>query len=94
MPIGILTLHLYLAACTSLKEKRGRLKPVLSRLHRDFNLSVAEIGHQDRWQESIIMCALVSNQSSFIQSVLDKVSVDVDHNNSNVQLLESKIDLI
>ncbi|MBA4379619.1 MAG: DUF503 domain-containing protein, partial [Anaerolinea sp.] len=34
--IGLLTLHLHLPACASLKEKRGRLKPLIHRLHREF----------------------------------------------------------
>ncbi len=31
--LAALTIHLYLPACTSLKEKRGRIKPLISRLH-------------------------------------------------------------
>jgi uncharacterized protein len=36
--IGQLTIYLHLPGCASLKEKRGRLKPLLARLHREFNL--------------------------------------------------------
>ena len=67
MSLGLLTIHLYLAGCTSLKGKRRRLKPLLHRLHREFNISVAEIDHQDRWQEAIIACALISNDSGHTQ---------------------------
>ena len=51
MPRGImlatLTIHLRLPGCASLKEKRGHIKPLLNRLHREFNVSVAEMDLQD-----------------------------------------------
>ena len=37
MPIALLTLQLRLPGCSSLKEKRSRLKPLLVRLHRDYS---------------------------------------------------------
>jgi uncharacterized protein YlxP (DUF503 family) len=41
--LAILTIHLHLPGCASLKEKRGRIKPIMTRLRREFNLSVAEM---------------------------------------------------
>ena len=59
--LATLTIHLHLPACTSLKEKRGRIKPLMSRLRRDFNISVAEMDLQDRWQEAVIGCAMIGS---------------------------------
>ncbi|NPA92777.1 MAG: DUF503 domain-containing protein [Chloroflexi bacterium] len=73
MHVGVLTLWLHLPGCTSLKEKRRRLKPLLHRLHREFNISVAEVGAQDAWQEAIVACALVSNDPKHAQQALQKV---------------------
>ncbi len=72
MHIGVLTLRLHLPGCRSLKEKRGRLKPLLHRLHREFNLSVAEIDAQDTWQRAVIACAVVSNDAAHARQVLQK----------------------
>ena len=72
MHIGVLTLRLHLPACHSLKEKRGRLKPLLHQLRREFNLSVAEIDAQDTWQRAVIACAVVSNDAAQAQRVLQK----------------------
>ena len=44
--LATLTLHLHLPACASLKEKRGRIKPLMARLRREFNVSVADISLQ------------------------------------------------
>ena len=67
--VGILTLHLHLPGCASLKEKRGRIKPLLARLHRQFNLSVAELGLQDKWQETIISCGMVGNDKIHLGAI-------------------------
>ena len=72
--LATLTIHLHLPTCASLKEKRGRIKPLLSRLHREFNVSVAEIDLQDTWQEAIIACAMVGNDQGFLQSALQGVA--------------------
>jgi uncharacterized protein YlxP (DUF503 family) len=58
--LGILTIHLHLPDCTSLKEKCGRLKPLPNQFHWEFNVSVAEMDRQDMWQEAVITCALNS----------------------------------
>ena len=51
--LATLTIHLRLPLCTSLKDKRGRIKPLMSRLHREFNVSVAEMDLQDKWDEDL-----------------------------------------
>jgi tripartite-type tricarboxylate transporter receptor subunit TctC len=38
--IATLTIHLHLPTCTSLKEKRGRIRPLIARLHREFNTAL------------------------------------------------------
>lgn len=79
MSVGVLTLHLHLPGCTSLKEKRSRLKPLLARLHREFNISVAEMEQNDSWQEAVIACVLVSNEHGQTQRVLQHVLEWIEH---------------
>jgi len=73
MTVGLLTIEIHIPGCSSLKEKRRRLKPLLARLHREFNISVAEIGLQDIWQSAVIACALVSNDNGHTQRALQQV---------------------
>jgi uncharacterized protein YlxP (DUF503 family) len=94
MPIGLLTLHLQLPGCASLKEKRGRLKPLIARLHREFNISVAEIDHQDVWQSTILACALVSNEAAYTRRALQQITHWVENNWPDVMLVEEEIELI
>lgn len=92
--LASLTIHLHLPACASLKEKRGRIKPFISRLHREFNLSVAEMDLQDKWDEAIIACAMVGNDGAFLQSALKNVSKWVEANWTDGDVISQKAEMI
>ena len=92
--IGLITIHLHLPACASLKEKRGRLKPLISRLHREFNVSVAEMDLQDKWQEAVIACTMIGNDHAFLQSAVGNVAKWVEANWSDGDVWNTKIEII
>jgi uncharacterized protein YlxP (DUF503 family) len=94
MHVGILTLYLQLPGSGSLKQKRSRLKPLLARLHKEFNVSVAEIGNQDVWQEAVIACTFISNSSKHTQRYLQKVVHWVDNSWLDVDLVDDRIEVI
>ena len=94
MSIGILTLHIQLPGCASLKEKRSRLKPLLARLHREFNVSVAEMDYQDSWQDSLLACALVSNDSRHTQRLLRNLARWIETNWPDVSLVDDHLELL
>ena len=92
--LGLLTLHLHLPACASLKEKRGRLKPLLARMHRQFNVSVAEMDLQDKWQEAVIACALVNSDRTYIQRSLQAVVEWVERNWLDMDVMDDRLEII
>jgi uncharacterized protein YlxP (DUF503 family) len=94
MALGVLTLQIDIPGCKSLKEKRSRLKPLLARLHREFNISVAEIDHQDAWQSAVIACALVSNSPKHTQRALQKVIEWVESQWPDVTVIDDQIEII
>lgn len=94
MNLGVLTLHLHIPGCGSLKAKRRRLKPLIARLHREFNISVAEIDHQDTWQETVIACALVSNDSRHTQKAMAQVVRWIEKNRPDLDVISERIELI
>jgi uncharacterized protein len=89
-----LTLHLGLPGCTSLKEKRGRLKPLLHRLHREFNVSVAEMARQDAHGEAVIACAAVGNDRTHLERSLQAVRGWVEANWPDGSVLDDSLELI
>jgi uncharacterized protein YlxP (DUF503 family) len=78
----------------SLKEKRGQLKPLIARLHKQFNVSVAEVGNQDRWQQTVIAVAVVSNDAVHSQRLLQEVVEYTGKNWPNMEIYDSHIELI
>jgi len=92
--VGLLTIHLHLPTCASLKEKRGRIKPLIARLHREFNVSVAEVDLQDKWQDAVIACAMVGNERVFLESALQEVAKWVEAHWTDGDVIEQKIEII
>ncbi len=92
--IATLTIHLHLPGCASLKEKRGRIKPLIARLHREFNVSAAETDLQDTWQETIITCARVGNERGFLESALQNVAKWVEGNWTDGDVIEQRIEVM
>ena len=92
--LAILTIYLHLPTCAYLKEKRGRLKPLISRLHREFNVSVAEMDLQDKWQEAVIACAMVNSDAVTLRQSLQSVAKWVEGNWTDGDVWNTKIEII
>ena len=92
--VATLTIHLHLPTCASLKEKRGRIKPLIARLHREFNVSAAETDLQDTWQETVITCAMVGNERGHLESALQNVAKWVEGNWTDGDVIEQRIEVI
>lgn len=73
MPIGAIVWDLHLPAAHSLKEKRSVLSSIKARLHNEFNVSVAETGHQDSWQRCELTACVASADRRHAESVLSSV---------------------
>lgn len=94
MSLGLLTLHLHIPGCASLKEKRHRLKPLLTRLHREFNISAAEIDHNDVWQSATIGCALISNNKNHTQRALQNIAKWIENNWPDVTIIDEYLEIL
>lgn len=70
------------------------IKPLIARLRREFNLSVAEIGLQDKWQEAVIGCAMIGAERAFLESALHTVARWVESNWRDGDVIEQKIEII
>lgn len=92
--LATLIIHLHLPICSSLKEKRGQIKPLIARLHREFNVSAAELDLQDKWQEAIIGCAMIGNDLAHLQQSLQSVAKWVHANWEDGQVIDEKIEII
>lgn len=94
MIIGTCLIELHLPGNGSLKGKRSVLKPILARLHQEFNVSAAEVGRQDAWQTAEIGLALVANDAGHVQAVLQRAVGWIEVNRPDVQIVDYNIEVI
>jgi len=69
--IGSLECEFRVYDCTSLKDKRAVLQRVLTRLKQKYNVSAAEIGHQDVWQRTRIAVVTVASSRNAAERELE-----------------------
>jgi uncharacterized protein YlxP (DUF503 family) len=67
---------------------------LLARLHREFNVSVAEMDLQDTWQDAVIACALVNSDSGHIQRSLQNVGKWVQANWPDGHVIDQKLEMV
>lgn len=70
MIVLVQTWDLHLESCHSLKDKRAILQSLKAELRRKFNLSVAEVDHQDAWQRAGLACAAVGSERRVVEAML------------------------
>lgn len=73
MPVGLLTLELYIPEAHSLKDKRQIVRSLKDRLRRRFNVAVAELEYQEVWQRSIVGVVTLSNAEQHVEESLQLV---------------------
>ncbi|MBM3136789.1 MAG: DUF503 domain-containing protein [Chloroflexi bacterium] len=91
MIFSVLILEIKLPGCRSLKQKRSMVKPLVSRLHKEFNISAAEVDKNDLWDESVIACGLVTNEKGIADAQLNSVLKFVERYWRDVEIIQYSI---
>jgi uncharacterized protein YlxP (DUF503 family) len=73
MTVGIARVTLFLGEAHSLKEKRMVLRRIKDQTRNKFNVSIAQVSEDDRWQRAVLGIALVGSDRRFVESALDEV---------------------
>jgi uncharacterized protein len=94
MNLGVMQLRIRIAGCKSLKEKRSHLKPYLTRIHRQFNVSISEVGLNDSWQESLVAVAIVSNDRDYTNQILDKLIDYTEKYFLDIEIIDQQIEFL
>jgi uncharacterized protein YlxP (DUF503 family) len=74
MVIGLLSLELHFPGARSLKDKRQVLRGLEARIRNRFNVSVAEVAHQDLWQRAGLAVVAVNTDHGHLESTLEAVA--------------------
>jgi uncharacterized protein len=73
MVIGVLQFELLIHGSASLKDKRRVVRSVKDRLHREHQVSVAEVGLADRMDVASMALACVGTDGRRVGEVLDRI---------------------
>jgi uncharacterized protein YlxP (DUF503 family) len=92
MFIGVCTIEMHIPESGSLKTKRHSLKSLKDRIRSKFNVSVAEVDHNDLWQKASLAVAAVSNDKTYLNQTLDHV-LDMVRSVPEVSLLDYHIEI-
>ncbi|KRQ88003.1 hypothetical protein ABG79_00168 [Caloramator mitchellensis] len=77
MIVGTAIIRLRLFTPHTLKEKRQIIKSLISKIGK-YNVSIAEIGENDKWQLSEIGIAAVSNDKKTIDAIFNSIFEQID----------------
>jgi uncharacterized protein YlxP (DUF503 family) len=94
MIIGVCQITLHLPECHSLKEKRQAIKPLMERVRNQFEVSIAEVADNDRWQVAQFGVACVGNDSRHIDEVLAHVQRSIEEARPDLPVTNVETELI
>lgn len=89
MSVGLLVVDCLLGSGHSLKEKRSILLSLTKKLQNQFNISIAEIEHQDLWQRSKLAVVCVNTKWQAVERILNRI-VTVMQSDPRFTLLNSE----
>ncbi len=94
MVVGACTIHLDLPGIGSLKGKRGVLKSLMARVRHEFNVSIAEVGDNDRWQAAEIGVVAVSNDPAYVHGLLTRVVQWIEGQRLDITVEDYQIEML
>jgi len=94
MNVGVCRVGLRLPENQSLKGKRRVLKSITTRVRSKFNVSVAEVDDQNRWQLATLGICFVSNDKRYTNEVLSKVVDLIVDGRFEVEILDYEIEIL
>jgi uncharacterized protein YlxP (DUF503 family) len=92
MHITACTLEMGIPGSQSLKEKRGRILPLLAKLKSRFGLAAAEIARQNSRDTAVIAVVVVSTDPAHNERVLQSALHWIERNRPDLEIRDSHIE--
>jgi uncharacterized protein len=94
MTVGACRITLRLPENASLKGKRQVIKSITARVRNRYNVSIAEIDDQDKWQIASLGISCVSNSGRHAADTLTNVSGFIRGSRLDVEVLDCQTELL
>ncbi|HYG97991.1 MAG TPA: DUF503 domain-containing protein [Terriglobales bacterium] len=94
--IACLTIELRIEAAHSLKDKRQVTRSLKDRLRTTFNVSVAELDHNDLWQRATIGVVSISESHDYLQGLMQSVEREAAKvaNNNGAEVIDTYLEFL
>ena len=94
MRVAVCCLTFRLPENGSLKGKRRVIKSIQQRLHNRFNVSVAEVDHNEAWQLASLAICCVANEAAHASEVVAKAAAYVEEMRLDIEIIDEETELI
>jgi len=78
MVIGLLSLEIFLPYSHSLKEKRKVLNALKDRFKKKYNVAIAELEFQEKWQRAKVGIITLNSQKGVVDQVLHRILAEAE----------------
>ena len=93
MVIGVCTVELHIPDQGSLKGKRQVLLSLKDRVRQKFNVSIAELDHQELWQRTILGIACIGNEKRHVNRQMDHV-LSMIRRTPSVEVIQTSLEMM
>lgn len=93
MLVGVYQIELFIPESGSLKGKRFILQSLKSRIRNKFNVSVAEVDENEKWQRTTLGIAMVANERKFIDQVMSEIFRLIE-NEEEVEIVGQQLEIV
>lgn len=93
MIVAACTVTFHVPFAQSLKDKRQVVQSLMKRVRNTFNVSIAEIDEQDRWQIIVFGIACISNSTQYAHGQLEAVVRFMEEERPDVPLVTYSIEM-
>ncbi|MAP39934.1 MAG: hypothetical protein BZY67_00750 [SAR202 cluster bacterium Io17-Chloro-G1] len=94
MNVGVCKLTLRLPENQDLKGKRRVVKSLCDRIRFKFNVTIAEVDNNDKWQVATLGIACVSNSNRQVAQALDQVIFYIEESRVDLEMVECEVEAL
>ncbi|HEX7736904.1 MAG TPA: DUF503 domain-containing protein [Ktedonobacteraceae bacterium] len=94
MIVGVAEITLHLPESHSLKDKRQVITSVMARVRQRFEIAIAEVDENERWQIAKLGMSCVSNSRQHVEEVLNHVRRYIEETRPDLLVTDSEIEIM
>lgn len=94
MIVGVAEITLHLPESHSLKDKRQIISSLMARTRQRFEIAVAEVDENDRWQIAKLGMSCVSNSRQHAEEVLNHARRYIEETRPDILVTDREIEIM